>query len=777
MQSRRSVDDQLVSRAEIARLAGVKRPTVTIWQSRHPAFPEPVRSGDAEYFRLVDILAWLEGRTIPASARMADEPATTTYADRVRRNQHAALPQPQGATPADFVVLDDTKTRQRLNELMGPLAGGVRGAGSAADYLSLLFSLVLLHGCAFDQWYALSRQAQSMVSQEDAERLLGHIGRSADEVLRRRGLLPGVRSSLLRLQPRTYQNLAEVIRLSSGLGRSAFRLLLDLYEVRSALNSSEFFTPYSVAQLMARLLLPDIGEQRRIYDPYARGGELLAAAADASHLCASRPVMRAESPHRDTLQLAGMHLALHGLPAQVVTIPSTPWDEADWPRHKADLILTNPPFNSGGGVARARKDDEWPYGPPPVGNDTFAWIQHVLASLDVGGRAAVLMPNQAGVSANQHERDVRREIVERGALECVIALPSKLFSGTPIAVSLWLLKYPENSCEQVLFIDARGKGVKSGKRRTLTEQDRMAVEDAFHSWRDDREYGLDHAGREEFSVSVGTARIRSNGYLLNPPDYLPRKVGTAPTAAAGARALMDTRAEALRLRTLARDADAKVDRLCFSSIPKIRDRLPAGWQRKPLHTLCDIQPGPSYSRLRAADRSADGVVPVVFPKHISDRRIIDVDHDKVSLELADDLGNFRLKTGDIVCVRSGTTGPSALVDEHQAGWLSSTNLLRLHRYDAHEINPGYLLGYLSRPEVVEWVQNRSRASTATPSISAQSLGELLVVLPPLPEQQRIGAALMAFDEQIAAHLEFAQTAERIRATLAEHLVEGVLAVD
>ncbi|MGH3804651.1 MAG: hypothetical protein ACRDTD_31820, partial [Pseudonocardiaceae bacterium] len=200
MQGGRSTDDLLVSRAEIARLAGVKRPAVTNWERRHAGFPEPIRSGDTEYFHLEHILVWLECRKIPASARAANEPAGVTYADRVRRNRSAASPQLQVAPAADFGPLDDTETQQLLKELMGLLADSVRGGGSVADYLNLLFSLVLLHGCAFDQWPALLHEAQSMVSQEGAKRLLRRIGSSADEVLCHRGLLPGMQSSLLRLQ-------------------------------------------------------------------------------------------------------------------------------------------------------------------------------------------------------------------------------------------------------------------------------------------------------------------------------------------------------------------------------------------------------------------------------------------------------------------------------------------------------------------------------------------------------------------------------------------------
>jgi hypothetical protein len=50
----------------------------------------------------------------------------------------------------------------------------------------------------------------------------------------------------------------------------------------------------------------------------------------------------------------------------------------------------------------------------------------------------------------------------------------------------------------------------------------------------------------------------------------------------------------------------------------------------------------------------------------------------------------------------------------------------------------------------------------------------MVTLPSLSEQRHIGLALLAFDEQITAHQEFARTAANARTTLAEHLMQGAL---
>ncbi|GAA3060653.1 hypothetical protein GCM10020254_00550 [Streptomyces goshikiensis] len=62
------------------------------------------------------------------------------------------------------------------------------------------------------------------------------------------------------------------------------------------------------------------------------------------------------------------------------------------------------------------------------------------------------------------------------------------------------------------------------------------------------------------------------------------------------------------------------------------------------------------------DRGPDEPVPVVFPRHLKDGRVTDTGVDRVSMELADRHPHYRLREGDILCVRSGKTARPALVE-------------------------------------------------------------------------------------------------------------------
>jgi type I restriction enzyme M protein len=115
----------------------------------------------------------------------------------------------------------------------------------------------------------------------------------------------------------------------------------------------------------------------------------------------------------------------------------------------------------------------------------------------------------------------------------------------------------------------------------------------------------------------------------------------------------------------------------------------------------------------------------------------------------------------------------AFVEEQQEGWLFGNNLLRLRITSYDLADPRYLLGFLSLPAVLGWIRDRS-SGTTIPFITARTLGHLMVTLPPLSEQRDIGSVLLAFDEQITAHQDFARAAASARTTVAEHLMQGAL---
>ena len=100
-----------------------------------------------------------------------------------------------------------------------------------------------------------------------------------------------------------------------------------------------------------------------------------------------------------------MWLAAVGVRAELAMTPSPP-------PGGATFLLTNPPFGQ---------------------HTEMDWLQRCIASLAEDGRAAVLMPYGAGFDPSAKARDVRRELVDDGAVLTVVALPARMFPGLPSA--------------------------------------------------------------------------------------------------------------------------------------------------------------------------------------------------------------------------------------------------------------------------------------------------------------------------------------------------------
>ncbi|MFD8590991.1 restriction endonuclease subunit S [Streptomyces sp. NPDC059637] len=204
-------------------------------------------------------------------------------------------------------------------------------------------------------------------------------------------------------------------------------------------------------------------------------------------------------------------------------------------------------------------------------------------------------------------------------------------------------------------------------------------------------------------------------------------------------------------------------------------KLPEGWRQTRLHEICEgIRTGPSGAILSPKNYVGEGV-PLVRPSDIAHRRISGTHVSRIPEESASRLARYRIRTGDVLCIRTGNPGKPALVTEEQEGWVFSTHFLRLR--PVQEVDPHYLVNYLDMPFAQRWIASRTTGSTTIRSITARAAGDLPVALPPLAVQREIGTALRFLDEKIQVHLDIARTTAHIRDSLSELLLTGAQRLD
>jgi len=337
--------------------------------------------------------------------------------------------------------------------------------------------------------------------------------------------------------------------MASRLGNAAtFQLLLDDLAAREGSRGGIFYTPESVAAILACAV--DMRSASTVYDPFCRAGELLVAAATHVRGGSGSAVLlvRGGTPNNESLATARMNTQLHAVRGELKRHRADELAaDSTGGIHKFSRILTNPPFN----VSHWTDHDSvyWRYGPPPKSNANFAWLQYVVERLEPGGHAAVVMPNGALSSANPRERDIRMRMVEDGCVEALVSLPPALFWHTGIPVTIWLLSPPGTSRDEILFIDASHAGhMVSRTHRELGDMEIGEIIRTIDSWRSGQPIGMSIS-----AVSIALPEIRERDHNLNPSVYL----GRPPSAASYETTMAAIRLRIRQLETQHNEADEK----------------------------------------------------------------------------------------------------------------------------------------------------------------------------------------------------------------------------
>ncbi|WP_241839856.1 type I restriction-modification system subunit M/S [Frankia sp. CcI49] len=732
-----------VSATEIARGAGVKPAAVSNWRRRHVGFPAAEQRDGREVFQAAEVASWLDGRAVAAPDRRADEAPGATYGDRFRLA--VDVPEPEPGPPKSADVPTGTGGR-----LWWALADAYRGRLLVSDgqlpLTGLAFALLHLRFQEEQRWKDLRAAAGRGLPHEVRE-LVWHAQAAGDGP----DLSPLLESSsdVHRLTPAI--EILERLEPVSGNSRGSIPTqagpiadeLLAHATTAGGRRSGLLTTPRSVVRMAVRLTNPGGGE--RIHDPFCRAGEFLTAAAD--HVRSRNPNTSGliASGHAGDSSIAGiarMNLLLHDLAPQNLRAGRAGWPDQK-PDEMFDLVLVNPPFNVSHWQDTAFLNFHWPYGEPPNHNANYAWLQFALTSLAKDGRAAVVMPAGAGSSANPRESFIRASMVRAGAVDAVVSLPPQLFPHTSIPVTLWILRRPDHDRDDVLFIDAHRAGTPVDRNRLeLRDEDIDRIVAAYQ----DRSV---LSSGTVISHPVARRRISEDDYALSPGRYLSfasPSAALAPGDPAYARAsIEDLRHDLRGLRRQAAEAQERAE-LQLGSVGDLLDAAATSWKRLPLGDVCDVLVG--FSGAIRTDHNGPSGTAVVKPRNLVENRISPEMIDHVAPGLAEKLTRYRLRPGDIVCVRTGQLGRQALVTEEQSGWLIGTSCLRLRPDES--VDPSYLLYYLALPQTHEWLLAHSTGS-AVRLVTAATIRRLPLLLPVRGQQEQIGAAVSALDDLAALH--------------------------
>lgn len=260
------------------------------------------------------------------------------------------------------------------------------------------------------------------------------------------------------------------------LGRG-YEYLIKQFADDSGHTAQEFYTNRTVVHLMTDILRPKTGES--IYDPTCgSAGMLISAVAYLRRTGAEwRNVsLYGQEINSLTSAIGRMNLFLHGIEDFNIVNGDTLAAPAFVEHGKLktfNVVVANPPYSISQWDRDAFAADKYGrnfLGVPNQSRADFAFIQHILASLDEkNGRCAILLPH--GVLNRVEDQSMRKGLIHMDLVECIIGLGKNLFYNSPMEACILICRSKKQGKRigHVQFIDARPLVTKSGKETYLTE--------------------------------------------------------------------------------------------------------------------------------------------------------------------------------------------------------------------------------------------------------------------------------------------------------------------
>ena len=241
---------------------------------------------------------------------------------------------------------------------------------------------------------------------------------------------------------------------------NGYEFLIRKFADDSGHTAQEFYTNRTVVHLMTQLAELDSGES--VYDPTCgSGGLLLNAVLELKNKKKEWRNVRVYGQEINliTSGIARMNMFLHDIEEFQIARGNT-LEEPGLLDHghlmTFDVVLANPPYSVKQWNQTRFAADPYGrnrFGTPPQGNADYAFLQHVIASLNETGRAAILFPH--GVLFRDAEAEMRRRMLEADLIEGVIGLGPNLFYNSPMEACILVLRRhkPAERRGQVTLID------------------------------------------------------------------------------------------------------------------------------------------------------------------------------------------------------------------------------------------------------------------------------------------------------------------------------------
>ncbi|TAG07125.1 MAG: SAM-dependent DNA methyltransferase [Verrucomicrobia bacterium] len=327
------------------------------------------------------------------------------------------------------------------------------------------------------------------------------------------------------------------------IGKS-YEYLIRKFAEGSGQSAGEFYTPPEVGTIMSRVLAPEPG--MTVYDPTCGSGGLLVKLETAMEekRRADIPVRQSktkgglENPPSfaplklfgqeyvpETWAMANMNMIIHDMEGQIEigdTFKNPKFRDKSGKIRTFDRAIANPMWNQDWFTEAdydADELDRFPAGAgfPGKSSADWGWTQHILASLNDKGRAAVVWDTGAasrgsGNAGTNKEKTVRQWFVDHDLIESVLYLPENLFYNTTApGIVLFLNKAkPKERKGKVFLVNASQVFEKGDPKNFIPDAGIQRIADTLIGWKEE----------EKLSRIIDHTELKKNDYNISPSRYI-----------------------------------------------------------------------------------------------------------------------------------------------------------------------------------------------------------------------------------------------------------------
>jgi type I restriction enzyme M protein len=307
-----------------------------------------------------------------------------------------------------------------------------------------------------------------------------------------------------------------------------FEYMIKDYNKDGGGKYAEYYTPHSVAKIMAEILVgQDKPSNVKVYDPSAGSGTLLMNIA--SRIGTDRCTIYSQDISQKSSNLLRLNLILNDLSHSINNIVQGNTIIHNRHKQKMDFIVSNPPFKLDFSDWRndvetlPNSTERFFAGVPNIPNKDkdkmsiyLLFIQHIIFSLSDNGKAAVVVPTGFITAQSGIEMKIRQKLVDNKWLKGVVSMPSNIFATTGTNVSILFIDKANSG--NVVLVDASklGAKIKDGKNQKtlLSADDEQQIISAMN----------DRTAIDDFSVVVDYDAIRDKNYSLSAGQYFDIKI-------------------------------------------------------------------------------------------------------------------------------------------------------------------------------------------------------------------------------------------------------------